>query len=546
MTDAKRVIEFPRSDVSEEERVRRVMVEVDRLARLSPGEWKLWLKNSAQTLDIAPEMLRDLIETQVNNIKAAERAAEVEKRRQEDRAERQRREEIRKRERKDKEKSKAFADIAKLPSDRRETRLGELTKRLDEDPAALGEEFSEYAKIADETEKPSATWHVEPWPEPVETAALLGDVIGKIGQHFAARPHEVLTVGLWTMMAWVHEVAATYSPFLVATSAEPDSGKTTMLGTVSFLTPKPFSAVEVTGPNIYRFVDREKPTFILDEADDLFRRKTDVQHIINSSWTRGTKIPRQTNINGVTTTVWYDPFCPKAIGLLGLNMPRALASRGIIIKVWPKRPGDTQEFNHIDDDAFAELRSRLARWSADNAVALKDARPQYPVGFNNRLQSNWRLLLAIGELAGGQWPEQAREAAERISRTTRKPSFGLQLLAALHKIFASRKFVSRSEITSEEIIVQLRSDRDSVWVDCKGGQITQRQVADLLEQYDIAPHAVHPTKRGNLTLRGYSREQFADVFARFVPSDDPHIRTSQRRPKSKPSQRKKSSQRKKR
>jgi hypothetical protein len=116
MTDEKNVIDFPRSEVSEEERVRRVMVEVDRLARLSPGEWKLWLKNSAQTLDIAPEMLRDLIETKVNDIKAAERAAEIEKRRQEDRAERQRREEIRKRERKDREKSKAFADIAKLPS----------------------------------------------------------------------------------------------------------------------------------------------------------------------------------------------------------------------------------------------------------------------------------------------------------------------------------------------------------------------------------------------------------------------------------------------
>jgi putative DNA primase/helicase len=544
MTDEKKVIDFPRSEVSEEERVRRVMVEVDRLARLSPGEWKLWLENSAQTLGITPEMLRDLVETKLKDIKAAERAAEAEKRRQEDRAERQRhsmeREEIRKRERQSKEKSKAFADIAKLPSDRRETRLDELTKRLDEDPAALGEEFSEYAKTADETEKPSATWHVEPWPEPVETAALLGDVIGKIDQHFAARPHEVLTVGLWTMMAWVHEVAATYSPFLVATSAEPDSGKTTMLGTVSFLTPKPFSAVEVTGANIYRFVDREKPTFILDEADDLFSRKTDVKHIINSSWTRGTKIPRQATINGVSTTVWYDPFCPKAIGLLGLNMPRTLASRSIIIKAWPKRPEDKQTFDHVDDDVFAELRSKLARWSLDNAVALKDARPLYPPEFNNRLQSNWRLLLAISELAGGQWSERAREAAERISRTTRKPSFGLQLLAALHKMFASR-----SEITSEEIIVQLRSDPDGVWIDYKGGQITQRQVADLLEQYDITPHAVHPTKRGNLTLRGYSREQFIDVFTRFVPSGDPHIRTSQRKPKSKSSQRK-SSQRKKR
>src|ERR1700730_7688649 len=169
MTDEKRVIDFPRSEVSEEERARRVMVEVDRLARLSPGEWKLWFKDSAQTFDIAPEMLRDLVETKLKDIKAAAHAAEIEKRRQEDRAERQRhsaeREETRKRERKSKEKSKAFADIAKLPSDRCEARLGELAKLIEEDPAVVCEEFSAYAETADEITRPSATWDVEPWPE---------------------------------------------------------------------------------------------------------------------------------------------------------------------------------------------------------------------------------------------------------------------------------------------------------------------------------------------------------------------------------------------
>src|ERR1700692_2051358 len=147
MTDEKRIIDFPRSEVSEEEQARRVMVEVDRLARLSSGEWKRWFEKSAQTLGITPEMLRDLVETKLKDVKAAERAAEIEKRRQEDRAEGHRhsteREENPKRERKGKENSKAFPDIAKLPSDRRETRLGELTKRLDEDPTALCEEFSE-------------------------------------------------------------------------------------------------------------------------------------------------------------------------------------------------------------------------------------------------------------------------------------------------------------------------------------------------------------------------------------------------------------------
>jgi hypothetical protein len=419
------------------------MVEVDRLTRLSPNEWKLWYRKSAQTLGVAPETLCDIIEAKLKDIKAAERAAETEKRRQEARAEKSReraqRDIDKAAARKSKDKAKAFADIAKLQSDCTEPELTRVSERLGEDLTALRDEFSEYAESSvDETAAmPSTVWRVEPWPEPVVTATLLRDLIAKIDQHFAARhPHEVLAIALWVTMAWVHEVAATHSAFLMATSAEPDSGKTTLLGTVSYLTPKPFNAVEMTGPTLYRVVDREKPTLILDEADDLFKRKTDIKHIINSSWTRGTKIPRQVSINGNYVTKWFDPFCPKAIGFLEGNVPRNLLSRGIIIKTWPKKPEDKQGFNHVDDDTFIELRRKLARWSTDNATAMKEAKPLYPAGFNNRRQANWRLLLAIAELAGGKWPKQAQEAAARVSKTVRKQSWGVQMLHAFQQIFA--------------------------------------------------------------------------------------------------------------
>ena len=32
----------------------------------------------------------------------------------------------------------------------------------------------------------------------------------------------------------------------------------------------------------------------------------------------------------------FDPFCPKIIGLKGMKMPDMLASRGVVIKLWPK------------------------------------------------------------------------------------------------------------------------------------------------------------------------------------------------------------------
>ena len=137
------------------------------------------------------------------------------------------------------------------------------------------------------------------------------------------------------MTAWAHE-GATHSPILAAISVEPDSGKSTLLGVLRFLVPKPFVSVEPTGPSVYRTVDREHPTLIIDEADDLFYRKSDLRAIVNAGWSRGTRIPRQGR--------WYDPFCPKILGILGkTKLPRTIASRSIILKMWPKKPDEKTE-----------------------------------------------------------------------------------------------------------------------------------------------------------------------------------------------------------
>jgi putative DNA primase/helicase len=254
-------------------------------------------------------------------------------------------------------------------------------------------------------------------------------------------------------------------------------------------------------------------------------RKTDIKHIFNLSWTRGGKIPRQVTVQGQSITVWFDPFCPKAVGLLGMNLPATLRGRSIAIKLWPKKASDKVEnFNHADDEQFADLRSKLARWAADNAASLKGAKPLLPANFNNRLSANWTLLLAIAESAGGQWPKQARDAAERLARTHTKLSHGRQLVDAFRGIFAS----GTREISSGALVAELNSDPNSVWAEYHhGGPITQRQVAALREPYDIHPIVIHPTKRSSSSPRGYKAEQFTDVFARF-PASDPHMRTQPR------------------
>ena len=102
---------------------------------------------------------------------------------------------------------------------------------------------------------------------------LLQKISAKIRKYIVLRPEALIATALWTMTAWAHE-GATHSPILAAISVEPDSGKSTLLGVLHFLVPKPFVSVEPTGPSVYRTVDREHPTLIIDEADDLFYRKS--------------------------------------------------------------------------------------------------------------------------------------------------------------------------------------------------------------------------------------------------------------------------------
>ena len=189
----------------------------------------------------------------------------------------------------------------------------------------------------------------------------------------AVVPEALIATALWTMTAWAHE-GATHSPILAAISVEPDSGKSTLLGVLRFLVPKPFVSVEPTGPSVYRTVGREHPTLIIDEADDLFYRKSDLRAIVNAGWSRGTRIPRQGR--------WYDPFCPKILGILGkTKLPRAIASRSIILKMWPKKPNEkTEDFAYADDPEFSTIRRKLARWASDNVRIIKDLKPLQPPG----------------------------------------------------------------------------------------------------------------------------------------------------------------------
>src|SRR5215472_5282447 len=122
------VVNFPTTG---EEHARRIVAEAQRLANLTPGEWRLWINKSAERLGVSRADLEGLVKAIIESREKEARERAAEERRQEHRLERQRaaaerdernreREQLRidkEAEHKRKEKQKAFAALLKLPSD---------------------------------------------------------------------------------------------------------------------------------------------------------------------------------------------------------------------------------------------------------------------------------------------------------------------------------------------------------------------------------------------------------------------------------------------
>jgi putative DNA primase/helicase len=112
------------------------------------------------------------------------------------------------------------------------------------------------------------------------------------------------------------------------------------------------------------------------------------------------KIPRAEKIRGEWVTRWFDPFCPKAVTLVGTDLPEALLGRSIVIELWKMKEGETvAKVNQLDSelmDVFKTLRRKLRRWADDHAAALKTARPTMPTAFINRRKAYFFLLFLRG------------------------------------------------------------------------------------------------------------------------------------------------------
>jgi putative DNA primase/helicase len=272
---------------------------------------------------------------------------------------------------------------------------------------------------------------------------------------------------------------------------------------------------KLTESTLFRLIDREQPTVLLDNADDLFQRNKDVNDLFLIGHDRGVPVRRNTKVGNEWVPIEYEVFCPKIVSLLG-KIPPALLTRCLVIKLLRSMPGEepveVDLFNEELMEHFKTLKRKLARWANDNITILKTATPVYPAGFTLRTKNNAKLLLAIGELAGPEWAEMARTALDRLLREEREPTWLERLLLEFWKVFFEEK---HEAIPSEEVIKRLTADPTSEWCNYqdRGRRPNQWDIGFLLKSVGVFSRKV-----GRRRVGGYHRQDFLEnhIFERWL------------------------------
>ncbi len=359
----------------------------------------------------------------------------------------------------------------------------------------------------------------EPWPAPVDGAALL-DEIAETFRRFLALPEGAdIVLALWTLYVHAFDAFAV-SPRLILSSPTKRCGKTTALSILARLVPRPLPTSNVSTAAVFRTIEAARPTLLIDEADTFATTAEELRGILNSGHTRSAAYVIRT-VGEDHEPRKFSTWTPVVLAGIG-KMPDTIEDRSVIIPMRRRAKGEAIEKARMARlDALAPLASKAARWAADHFEKLRTQDPASPESLDDRAADNWRPLLAVAEMAGEKWPELARKVALTLSgQRAEEPGWGVQLLNAVRRIFEDQ---NTDRLSSKDLCDRLAVDDEGPWKEYrKGKPITLRQIAALLNPFDIQPGTIRPTPA--TTAKGYMLSDFADAFARYPPPQDPSQR----------------------
>ena len=352
---------------------------------------------------------------------------------------------------------------------------------------------------------------IEPWPDPINGADLLDDICNAAKRYLVMPEGSTEILALWVVHTHVFDCFG-HTPRLAITSPEKGCGKTTTLDIVGELVARPLSTSNATTAAIFRTVEKVAPTVLIDEADTYLKDNEELRGILNAGHRRGGQIIRTVGDDHEPRR--FSTWTPAAIAMIG-RLPDTLEDRSVSIVLRRRRP--TERVKQFRNDRAQDLKQmvrKIARWTTDNREALAAADPFTGI-LVNRSADNWRPLLAIADLAGGEWPKRARAVADAVEAAKQDQSKRTMVLSDIRDFFTARPEANR--VASAELAGILGAMENRPWTEWRNGKpITPAALARLLAPFGIIPRT---HRDGETTFKGYLLSDFRETFE-FYLSDD--------------------------
>ena len=353
------------------------------------------------------------------------------------------------------------------------------------------------------------------WPGSVSGDQLLDEMVDLISTHVVADKETVRAVALWCCFTWfIDEVD--FAPLANITAPEKRCGKSVLLELMQYLSYRPLPVSNISSAAIYRCIEKWGPTLLIDEVDTFLRASEEMRGIINAGVSRGNAfVIRCVGDNNEPTR--FNVWGAKVLCGIG-KLPSTLRDRSIPLVLRRKRAGEKAlKVRRIDKDRVSEIRSKLAKFKEANLGKSSLYIPHEIEGLNDRANDCWEPLLFVAELAGGDWPKKASEAAiylHGLDEGSDSPSTNVELLADIRKVFIERKV---QRIFSNDLLNELNNNFDFRWGSHNRGKpLTNQQLGQRLDGFGIRSKQI---RIGSETGRkGFLVEQFEDSWKRYLPN----------------------------
>jgi hypothetical protein len=334
-------------------------------------------------------------------------------------------------------------------------------------------------------------------------------------------PEAADAVTLWTaathaQRAWEH------APRLVLTSPQKRCGKSRAQDVIAETCYARLITVNATVPGLVRSLGEDPPTLLVDEADTIFGTKTkadqneDLRGILNAGHQRNRPMIRW----DVTTRSREElpTFAMACLASIG-DLPDTIMDRAIVVRMRRRAPSEqvAPYRTRRDGPPLRVLGDDLRAWVGTNLAELEKAEPAMPL--EDRAADTWEPLISVADLAGGDWPKRAREAAVKMvsAESSMDDDDGAKLLEDIRTVFndPTRGGIESEKMETHKLISYLKFLQESPWDSVNRGKgLDARGLSMRLRPYGIKPHVIRIL---NSTPRGYERADFVDAWTRYLP-----------------------------